>query len=316
MTIRQGDCDTLDDEGRFSQRSSHDTLERDALRVDSLDRWAGFLGCSLFSGFASAEKKKRGRVTLGRQQSPNIYAFNSNFERSSFLYNVRDFSESTDGLIDIQSVEDGINQIKSDIYSKWVLVVLDDVDEVDCYHRNARLLLFRKTRLSRQNDQSRQPQPRKVSLYGSSIESNGKSKKVDSVNTDAFFGMDKLRLLQLDNLTVKGNYKEFPKSLRWLCWHKFPYKCLPDGLPMEKLVALEMSYTSQCIKDSESESFRSDLIPVELGDFSTLQNLFLSKNPIHSLPDSIKGLTSLQGLYEFGIFSTSVHGSELVKLQC
>lgn len=103
--------------------------------------------------------------------------------------------------------------------------------------------LIGKTRLSRQNDQSSQPQPHKVLLYGSSIESNGKSKKVDSVNTDAFSGMHKLKLLQLDNLAVKGNYKEFPRSLRWLCWHKFPYKCLPDGLPSEKLVVLEMRYS-------------------------------------------------------------------------
>ncbi|KAH0696230.1 hypothetical protein KY290_013585 [Solanum tuberosum] len=315
--------------------------------------------------------------------------------------------------------------------------------------------LIGKTRLSRQNDQSSQPQPRKVLLYGSSIESNGKSKKVDSVNTDAFSGMHKLKLLQLDNLAVKGNYKEFPRSLRWLCWHKFPYKCLPDGLPLEKLVVLEMRYSRlhhlfkrnkllsalkilnlshseglsytpdfsklpnleriilkyctrltqidksigglkrllilnlrgcqslrklpRCISNlhsleklilygcskfvwsslelgkmhslleldaggtanhqvSTSVSMKhllslalctsvssprkspgivnllttvsqtlvtlsligcdlsSDLIPVELGDFSTLQNLFLSKNPIHSLPDSIKGLTSLQVL--------------------
>ncbi|XP_060206162.1 disease resistance-like protein CSA1 [Lycium barbarum] len=108
--------------------------------------------------------------------------------------------------------------------------------------------IMRKIRLSRQNDPSRQPQPRKVLLYGSnknssSIESRGKSKKVDSINADAFSGMRKLRLLQLDNIAVKGNYKEFPRSLRWLCWHKFPYKCLPDGLPMEKVVALEMRYS-------------------------------------------------------------------------
>ncbi|PHU09466.1 hypothetical protein BC332_21326 [Capsicum chinense] len=66
---------------------------------------------------------------------------------SSFLHNVRDFSESTDGLIywqkqflsdildgrkiDIQSVEDGINQIKSAVCGKRVLVVLDHVNEVD-----------------------------------------------------------------------------------------------------------------------------------------------------------------------------------------
>ncbi|KAH0698792.1 hypothetical protein KY284_013007 [Solanum tuberosum] len=102
--------------------------------------------------------------------------------------------------------------------------------------------IMRKIRLSRQNDPPRQPQPRKVLLYGSNNK-NSESKKVDSINTDAFSGMRKLKLLQLDNLAVKGNYKEFPRSLRWLCWHKFPYKCLPDGLPLEKVVALEMRHS-------------------------------------------------------------------------
>lgn len=40
----------------------------------------------------------------------------------------------------------------------------------------------------------------------------------------------------------------------------------------------------------------SDLIPSELGDFSMLRNLFISENPIHSLPESIKGLTNLRRL--------------------
>lgn len=99
--------------------------------------------------------------------------------------------------------------------------------------------LMGKKKLSSQSNPSRQPQPRKVLTNGSL----GKSKKVDSVNTDAFSGMHKLKLLQLDNLALKGSYKEFPRSLRWLCWHKFPYKCLPDGLPLEKLVVLEMRYS-------------------------------------------------------------------------
>ncbi|XP_010315689.2 disease resistance protein RPV1-like [Solanum lycopersicum] len=311
--------------------------------------------------------------------------------------------------------------------------------------------LMGKKKLSSQSNPSRQPQPRKVLTNGSL----GKSKKVDSVNTDAFSGMHKLKLLQLDNLALKGSYKEFPRSLRWLCWHKFPYKCLPDGLPLEKLVVLEMRYSrlhhlfernkvlsalkilnlshseglsytpdfsklpnleriilkyctrltlidksigglkrllilnlkccqslrklprcitnvhsleklilygcskfewsslelnkmqslleldaggtaihqdSTCVRKKHLLSLAlctlvssprkspgivnllttvsqtlvtlsligcglsSDLIPVELGDFSTLQNLYLSKNPIDSLPDSIKKLTNLQVL--------------------
>ncbi|KAH0696189.1 hypothetical protein KY290_015825 [Solanum tuberosum] len=343
--------------------------------------------------------------------------------------------------------------------------------------------LMGKKELSSQNNPSRQPQPRKVLIYGSSIKSLGKSKKVDTVNTDAFSGMHKLKLLQLDNLAVKRKLQGVPKVIEVLSalkilnlshseglsytpdFSKLPNleriilkyctrltqidkligglkrllilnlrgcqslrklpRCIINVHSLEKLIlygcskfvwsslelgkmhslleldaggtAIHQVSTSVCKKHLLSLvlctsvsnprkspgivnllttvsqtlvtlsligcGLSSDLIPVELGDFSALQNLFLSENPIHSLPDSIKRLTNLQeifqlkcislfdddlisvlglpnltflsdtkadlysnltltrwkcpiqGLYEFGIFSTSVHGSELVKLQ-
>ncbi|CAL5329911.1 unnamed protein product [Camellia sinensis] len=68
----------------------------------------------------------------------------------------------------------------------------------------------------------------------------------DEVNltTDAFATMQKLRLLQLNYMQLNGCYKEFPKELRWLCWHGFPLKSIPSNFNMESLVALDMQNSS------------------------------------------------------------------------
>ncbi|KAL7205668.1 hypothetical protein ACSBR2_018570 [Camellia fascicularis] len=56
--------------------------------------------------------------------------------------------------------------------------------------------------------------------------------------------MHKLRLLQLNYVLLCGNYGEFPKGLRWLCWCGFPSKFLPIDFPLEILVALDLRYSS------------------------------------------------------------------------
>ncbi|KAK2995491.1 hypothetical protein RJ640_000774 [Escallonia rubra] len=63
------------------------------------------------------------------------------------------------------------------------------------------------------------------------------------VNVDAFVRMDKLRLLTLNYVQLAGSYKNFPKKLRWLCWHGFNLKSIPKELPLGNLVALDMSYS-------------------------------------------------------------------------
>ncbi|KAM7478311.1 hypothetical protein LguiA_026524 [Lonicera macranthoides] len=62
--------------------------------------------------------------------------------------------------------------------------------------------------------------------------------------TDAFSRMEKLRLLQLNNVQLTGGYEEFPKDLVWLCWRGFPLSSLPTDFPMEKLVVLDVRYSS------------------------------------------------------------------------
>ncbi|KAI8025975.1 TMV resistance protein N [Camellia lanceoleosa] len=78
-------------------------------------------------------------------------------------------------------------------------------------------------------------------IYSTFIDSFVTSKDVN-IQTDAFSRMCKLRLLQLSNVRLTGQYKVFPKKLRWLCWHGYPSKYIPNEFPLESLVALDMRY--------------------------------------------------------------------------
>ncbi|KAL7617002.1 hypothetical protein Lser_V15G03740 [Lactuca serriola] len=64
------------------------------------------------------------------------------------------------------------------------------------------------------------------------------------LNTDALSKMDRLMLLQLNYVQITGSYNKFPEELRWLCMHGSSLKSIPSNLPMENLVALDMSYSN------------------------------------------------------------------------
>ncbi|PHU10156.1 hypothetical protein BC332_22016 [Capsicum chinense] len=105
-----------------------------------------------------------GKTTIAK------YVFNvnyDNFEGSSFLENIRQYSEYGDGLIhtqrqfladilrgketEVHSIEEGICQIKAAINGKRVLVVLDDIDRLgqldavlgmrDWFHPGSRIII-------------------------------------------------------------------------------------------------------------------------------------------------------------------------------
>ncbi|GMP63266.1 hypothetical protein CsSME_00025018 [Camellia sinensis var. sinensis] len=82
-----------------------------------------------------------------------------------------------------------------------------------------------------------------LSMNSSSTESFPTSKEVN-IHTHAFSRMQRLRILQLYNVWLTGYYEEFPKKLRWLCWHGFPLKSIPNDFSLESLVALDMSYSN------------------------------------------------------------------------
>ncbi|CAL5340839.1 unnamed protein product [Camellia sinensis] len=82
-----------------------------------------------------------------------------------------------------------------------------------------------------------------LSMNSSSTKSFPTSKEVN-IHTDAFSRMQRLRILQLYNVWLTGYYEEFPKKLRWLCWHGFPLKSIPNDFSLDSLVALDMSYSN------------------------------------------------------------------------
>ncbi|PWA92528.1 toll/interleukin-1 receptor (TIR) domain-containing protein [Artemisia annua] len=62
------------------------------------------------------------------------------------------------------------------------------------------------------------------------------------LKTASFSNMDCLMILHLDYVQINGPYENFPEELIWLRMCGFPLKSIPSELPMENLVALDMSY--------------------------------------------------------------------------
>ncbi|XVF30479.1 hypothetical protein REPUB_Repub16aG0061600 [Reevesia pubescens] len=66
----------------------------------------------------------------------------------------------------------------------------------------------------------------------------------EDFETEAFAKMQRLKLLQLDYVKVKGDFKDFPKGLIWLRWHGFPLQSLPRDFHINRLVVLDMRNSS------------------------------------------------------------------------
>ncbi|TQD82422.1 hypothetical protein C1H46_032016 [Malus baccata] len=104
----------------------------------------------------------------------------------------------------------------------------------------------------------------------------------NAFSTEAFANMKKLRLLQLDGVELKGEYKNFPKELIWLRWEACPLESIPDEFfNQDKLVVLEMQ-ESKLIHVWEGSKSLHNLKTLDLSwsrslkkspDFSQVPNL-------------------------------------------
>ncbi|GJS96703.1 TMV resistance protein N [Tanacetum coccineum] len=152
------------------------------------------------------------------------------------------------------------------------------------------------------------------------------------LNTKTFAIMQKLRLLQINNVHLHGSFEGLFTELRWLCWHHCPLEYLPSDLRLKKLVALDMQYSH--LKTWNGVKFLTNLKSLNLSnskfliatpDFSGLAKLdelslrfcssLLELDPsigylgrltdlnlgycenLKSLPKSICNLRSLERLY-------------------
>ncbi|XP_050116054.1 disease resistance protein RPV1-like isoform X14 [Malus sylvestris] len=137
-----------------------------------------------------------------------------------------------------------------------------------------------------------------------------------SFSTKAFAKMKKLRLLDLNWVELKGEYKHLPKELIWLSWAGCPLKSIPDDcFNQDKLVVLEMHF-SNLVQVWEGSKSLHNLKTLDLSysdslqkspDFSQvpyLEELILeyciSLSEIHPSIGHLKrlSLVNLSGCYE------------------
>ncbi|XP_027082366.2 TMV resistance protein N-like [Coffea arabica] len=63
------------------------------------------------------------------------------------------------------------------------------------------------------------------------------------INNEAFEKMKQLRLLKINNACVSRCPNCIPNEIRWLNWHGYPSKSLPESFQPEKLVGLKLQYS-------------------------------------------------------------------------
>ncbi|KAL3499774.1 hypothetical protein ACH5RR_038867 [Cinchona calisaya] len=63
------------------------------------------------------------------------------------------------------------------------------------------------------------------------------------IKNESFEKMNKLRLLKIHNACVSRAPNCIPNEIRWLDWHGYPSKFLPDSFEAEKLVCLKLQYS-------------------------------------------------------------------------
>ncbi|KAK1381241.1 hypothetical protein POM88_027985 [Heracleum sosnowskyi] len=156
-----------------------------------------------------------GKTTIAK------YVYNMNFrlfEGDSFLENIREYSERSDGLVCLQrqllsdiskgktpkikNLNDGILKIKSALHQRKLLIVLDDVDQVEqldaVFGQRSRLWYY-KDSLQVLRDETGTK-----AIEGLALEMNTSNVYQEELRTKAFSMMHKLRLLKLNNVQLSG----------------------------------------------------------------------------------------------------------------
>ncbi|KAM4105380.1 hypothetical protein ACJW30_06G228200 [Castanea mollissima] len=119
-----------------------------------------------------------------------------------------------------------------------------------------------------------------LKLPRSEVNFNTKRSEVN-FNTVTFLEMQRLRLLQLDYAQLNGDYVYLSQELRWLRWHGFPLKFIPNNFYPRKIVAIDLRYSNlrEVWKDPK---LHKELVVLNLShshyltrtpDFSRLPNL-------------------------------------------
>ncbi|KAK7273962.1 hypothetical protein RIF29_15030 [Crotalaria pallida] len=100
-------------------------------------------------------------------------------------------------------------------------------------------------------------------------------------DTKAFKKMKRLRLLQLGHVKLAGDYEYLSKDLRWLSWHGFPLRYMPENFNQKSLVAIDLKYSNLQLVWKEPElldklkilNLSHSHYLIQTPDFSRLPNL-------------------------------------------
>ncbi|KAE9454562.1 hypothetical protein C3L33_13534, partial [Rhododendron williamsianum] len=80
-----------------------------------------------------------------------------------------------------------------------------------------------------------------MGLWREYFYSGAKKEGEVTLRTESFQKMVCLRLLQLSNVRLEGNFKCIPPELKWLQWRKCPLKNLPSDFCPQQLTVLDLS---------------------------------------------------------------------------
>ncbi|KAI9077627.1 hypothetical protein K1719_040402 [Acacia pycnantha] len=102
-----------------------------------------------------------------------------------------------------------------------------------------------------------------------------------SLSADMFKKMKMLRLLQLVNVQLTGDYDCLSTNLRWLCWNGFPLENMPMNFNLEKIVAIDLKRSnlvkvwkkSQLLKELKCINLSHSHYLIETPDFSSIPHL-------------------------------------------
>lgn len=100
------------------------------------------------------------------------------------------------------------------------------------------------------------------------------------VEAAGFSRMNKLRLLMINHVRLRGGYGSMPKRIKWLQWKRCPLKSLPPDFHLKEVAALDLSYSdiSDGIIEVQSEqefAQRDEVSSHEIG-FTTSSCVILS----------------------------------------
>ncbi|XP_024171182.1 disease resistance protein RPV1 [Rosa chinensis] len=125
-----------------------------------------------------------------------------------------------------------------------------------------------------------------------------------SFSTQAFANMKRLRLLQLKFVQLSGGFEHLSNKLRWLCWHGFPHKFLPNNFNLN-VVAIDLKYSklvqvwvkSRMLKKLKILNLSHSHYLRQSPDFSKLPNLEkLILKGCKSLSEVHQSIGDLEGL--------------------